>query len=282
VLPNLRSVVARSIHPDDLVSRLDALNQLLVRFLVEMGDDEVGQAMRTLFAIAKGSKGTNLMQRRAAAAAALGKDPDHFRKHLDRPMIDGFAVTIHRDLLRYKSRAKRAPESLEPTGDTPSLNETHFTHQEELVSRIWEKVYALRVEHIAVGRRELAANADEMAHEIEEHKQAAVVEERMLHALIEEYMGTYGERLIMHGEIEWDAEAILSLNARLNSSQPMNPSSERPARLTATATATTRPISATGRYSPPGAKVSSARSGETRRRWIGRGLVQRRTPDQNV
>ena len=77
VLPNLRSVVARSIHPDDLVSRLDALNQLLVRFLADLGDDETGHAMRVLFAIAKGSKGTNLMQRRAGAAAAIGKDPDH-------------------------------------------------------------------------------------------------------------------------------------------------------------------------------------------------------------
>lgn len=208
VLPNLRSVVARSVHPDDLVSRLDALNQLLVRFLVEMGDDETGHAMRVLFAIAKGSKGTNLMQRRAAAAAALGKDPDHFRKHLEGPMIDEFAVTIHRDLLRYKSRAKRAPASLEPTGDTPSLNEAHFTHQEELVSRIWEKVYALRAEHIAVGRRERAANADTMALETEEHRQMVATEEMALRALIDEYMATYGEGLIRHGDVEWSVQVI--------------------------------------------------------------------------
>lgn len=210
VLPNLRSVVARSVHPDDLVSRLDALNQLLVRFLVELGDDETGQAMRVLFAIAKGSKGTNLMQRRAGASAALGKDPDHFRKHLEGPMIYELAVTIHRDLLRYKSRAKRAPESLEPTGDTPSLNETHFTHQEELVSRIWEKVYALRAEYIAVGRRERAGNPGAMALEIEEHRQMAKVEESALRALIAEYIDIYGEGLIRHGDNEYALKSWIS------------------------------------------------------------------------
>jgi len=186
VLPSLRSVVARSVHPDDSVSRLDALNQLLIRFLVEEGDDERGEAMRVLFAVAKGSRGKNLMQRHADAAAVLGYDPDHFRKHVAPKLIGDLAVTIHRDLLRYKSRAKRAPESLEPTGDTPSLNETHFTHQEELVSRIWEKVYALRAEHIAVGRRERAANAVAMALEIAEHQEMVVREEIALRALIDE------------------------------------------------------------------------------------------------
>lgn len=74
---------------------------------------------------------------RSAASGLLGYDPDHFRKQIEPKLIAELAVTVHRDLLRYKSRAKRAPASLEPTGDTPSLNEAHFTHQEELVSRIW-------------------------------------------------------------------------------------------------------------------------------------------------
>lgn len=210
VLPNLRSVVARSVHPDDFVSRLDALNQLLVRFLVEVGDDEHGEAMRTLFALAKGSRGKNLMERRAAAAAILGYDPDHFRKHIEPKLLDELAVTIHRDLLRYKSRAKRAPESLEPTGDTPSLNETHFTHQEELVSRIWEKVYALRAEHIAVGRLQRAASAETMALEIAEHQEMAMREEGALRGLIDEYKTTYGEGLIRHGDVEWSIDRASS------------------------------------------------------------------------
>lgn len=210
ILPNLRSVVARSVHPDDLVSRLDALNQLLVRLLAEAGDDGRGEAMRTLFAVAKGSRDKNLMQRRAEAAVLLGYDPDHFRKHVEPKLIADLAVTVHRDLLRYKSRAKRAPESLEPTGDTPSLNETHFTHQEELVSRIWEKVYALRAEHIAVGRRERAANAETMALEVAEHQEMAVHEESALRALIDEYKATYGDGLVKHGEVEWALQLRLS------------------------------------------------------------------------
>jgi hypothetical protein len=210
ILPNLRSVVARSVHPDDLVSRLDALNQILVRFLAEEGNDERGEAIRFLFAVAKGARGKNLMQRRADAAAALGYDLDHFRKHVEPKLIGDLAVTVYRDLLRYKSRAKRAPASLEPTGDTPSLNETHFTHQEELVSRIWEKVYALRAEHIAVGRRERAANAGTMALEIAEHQEMAVREESALRALIDEYKTTYGEGLIRHGEVEWSEQSAVA------------------------------------------------------------------------
>ena len=211
ILPNLRSVVARSVHPDDLVSRLDALNQLLVRFLVELGENTEGEAGRILFAVAKGTKGTNLTQRRAAAAVALDYDVDHFRTHVQKRIVDELAVTIHWDLLRYKSRARRAPESLEPTGDTPSLNETHFTHQEELVSRIWEKVYALRAEHIAVGRRERASGAETMALEIEEHRQAALAEEGAVRALIQEYKDTYGEGLVRHGDNEYAVEGLQRL-----------------------------------------------------------------------
>ena len=203
ILPNLRSVVARSVHPTDAVSRLDALNQLLVRFLAEAGDNERGEATRIMFGVARGTRGVNLTARRARAASELGYDPDHFRKHIEPALLTELAMTIHRDLLRYKSRAKRAPESLEPTGDTPSLNETHFTHQEELVSRIWEKVYALRAEHIAVGRRERAANPETMALEIAEHQEMAAQEERALRALIDEYMATYGDGLILHGEVEF-------------------------------------------------------------------------------
>jgi len=211
ILPNLRSVVARSVHPTDVVSRLDALNQLLARFLADAGDDGRGEATRILFAVAGGTRGTNLMDRRARAASVLGYDPDHFRKNIEPKLLVELAVTIHRDLLRYKSRAKRAPESLEPTGDTPSLNETHFTHQEELVSRIWEKVYALRAEHIAVGRRERAANAETMALEIAEHQEGAIDEERALRVLIDEYMTTYGKGLIRHGEVEFSVEALTHL-----------------------------------------------------------------------
>jgi hypothetical protein len=216
VLPNLRSVVARSVHPDDLVSRLDALNQLLVRFLAEAGDDERGEAMRVLFGLAKGSGARNLTQRRASAAALLDYDPDHFRKHVEPALLLDLAVTIHRDLLRYKSRAKRAPGSLasyslEPTGDTPSLNETHFTHQEELVSRIWEKVYALRAEHIAVGRRERAAGAAALGLEIEEHRQAADRNRAYVDALVREFIDTYGEQFIQHGEVEYSIDAVRRL-----------------------------------------------------------------------
>lgn len=205
VLPNLRSVAARSVHPDDLVSRLDALNHLLMRILAVPVDEPRAEAARVLFGVARGTAGRNLTQRRAATAALLGYDPDHFRKHIEPKIVDELAVALHRDLLRYKTRAARAPESLEPTGSTPSLNETHFTHQEELVSRIWEKVYALRAELIGAGR-----HSGEEGYELraEEHRQSALRVSDELRKLLGEYRDAYGDALILHGDLEFAAEGL--------------------------------------------------------------------------
>lgn len=211
VLPNLRSVIARSVHPSDLISRLDALNQLLARLLADAGEEPQAEAARTIFRVARGTGSLNLTQRRAAAASLLGYDPDHFRKHIEPKLIADLAETIHRDLLRYKARVKRAPESLQPTGDSPRLDEAHFTHQEELISRIWRHVYALRAELIAVGRRERAPDAELRSLEIEEHRQAAATEERNLRRLVGEYAETYGEALIRHGDSEYAAEGLVRL-----------------------------------------------------------------------
>jgi hypothetical protein len=205
VLPNLRSVVARSVHPYDPLSRVDSLNQLLVRMLVELGQETWGEAGRILFAVAAGTRKTTLEHRRTACADLLSYDVDHFRKHIEPKLLEDVATLLYRDLLRYKRRIRRAPLSEEPTGDTPKLTEHDFTHEEELISRIWQHVYGLRAELIAIGRLEGQPGYES---QVEDHRNAATTTEKRLHELIAEFARTYGGALIRHGEVEYTADAI--------------------------------------------------------------------------
>jgi hypothetical protein len=211
VLPNLRSVVARSVHPYDPVSRVVSLNQLLIRFLVEMGVEEYGPPARVIFAIAQGSKDTTLDSRWEKGAEIVGYEKTHFRKQIAPKILEQVATLLYEDLLRYKRRVRRAVTAEEPTGDTPSITSDDFTHEEELVSRIWQHVYGWRAELIAAGRLEGQVGYESQA---EDHRQAALREERTLRELLAEYTATYGDRLIRHGDAEFNPQAVERLRHR--------------------------------------------------------------------
>ena len=205
LLPNLKSVFARAVHPDELLSRLDALNVLLPALIGNVQDETYREAARMLFGLAPGTRRTTLTARRRQAADLLGYSVDHFRARIEPEMVRAVAEEVLRDLLRYKGRVKRAVETLEPTGDTPTLMAEHLTAEEELVSRIWQHVYGLRAELIAHLR--LVDQAG-YAGQAEDHRQAALREHEELRRLIQEYMETYGKQLIAHGEAEFAVEAL--------------------------------------------------------------------------
>src|SRR5713226_7990018 len=69
VLPNLRNVVARATHPDDVFGRLDALNLTLERLLADLDDEHLGEPARVLFGSADGSRGATLTVRRRQCSA---------------------------------------------------------------------------------------------------------------------------------------------------------------------------------------------------------------------
>ena len=100
----------------------------------------------------------------------MGYDPDHLRKRIEPQLLELLAEALYDDLLRYKRRVRRAPTAEEPTGDTPMLTEEHLTHQEELISRIWQHVYGLRAELIASARLAAQPGYESQA---EDHRQAA-------------------------------------------------------------------------------------------------------------
>lgn len=200
VLPNLKSVFARAVHPSQPLSRLDALNALLPRLVDRFEDETYREATRILFGLAAGTRGTSLTARRRQAAAQLNYNVDHFRSRIEPELVRAAAEEVQRDLLRYGSRVKRAVESLEPTGDTPRLGPEHLTAEEELVSRIWQHVYGLRAELIAHLRLVQHPGHEGQA---EDHRQAALRQEAALRELVREYTETYGQALIPHGEAEY-------------------------------------------------------------------------------
>lgn len=205
VLPHLRSIIARSIHPYDASSRVATLNEQLVRFVADWGGDE-GEAMRVLLAVAAGAKGTTLTTRRERASSVVGYEVDHFRKRVEPRLIEELAQVIYADLLRYKRRVRRAPEGEEPTGDTPRpLTEDDMSHQEELVSRIWHHLYGVRAEVILYNR--LKNNQDYVS-EAEDARQASGRELLAMRKCIVEYAKTYGESFVMHGAAEYALEGL--------------------------------------------------------------------------
>lgn len=205
VLPQLRSVYARAVVPSELASRIAALNELLPRLIGSVADPEYREAVQIMFGLSPGTRGTTLTSRRRQAAKMLKYNVDHFRTRKEPELIEAVAVLLQADLLRYHSRVRRSMESLEPTGDTPRLDAESLTHEEEMVSRIWQHVYGLRAELIAFARLDDEEGFKEQA---EDHRQAALREEAALQSLIQEYSETYGKRLIKHGQAEFAAEAL--------------------------------------------------------------------------
>jgi hypothetical protein len=205
LLVNLRSVYARAVVPADAHSRLAALNELLPRLIATIGDPLYREALQILFALAPGSRGTNLTTRQRRAAELLDYSFDHFRDEIQAQLLNSLATLIQDDLLRYRRRVRRTAESLEPTGDTPRLGSEHLTHEEELVSRIWQHVYAVRAETIA----SLRLSAQEgYEGQVEDHRQALKRQQAELQRLLKEYVDTYGKSLIKHGEAEFGVEAL--------------------------------------------------------------------------
>ena len=215
----LRGVVARSIDPSDRLNRVKALDDLLARLLVHYPDDQLGPAARILFGLAPGTRGQNLTSRRLAAAAVIDREAEHFRKRIEPEIVTAVAWQLHRDSQNYIPRDRVAPPPLEASGDTPiirvgDVSSKEAAEHEELLSRLWAHIYALRAEILRVERlrywpfdptdaplseQKLVRATDRRAKEVENVK-----------LLVRAYIDRYGQR-IMHGDAEFNAESILRL-----------------------------------------------------------------------
>jgi hypothetical protein len=156
-LLGLRGVVARSIDQSDRLNRVKALDQLIRKLLVYYPDDDLGEAARILFGLAPGSRGNNLTTRRMKAAKEAGYEVDHFRKHIEKKILGSLAWLLHQDSQNYIPRSRAVPPPLEASGDTPIITQGDISSKDaaehqELLSRLWAHVYALRAEILRVER----------------------------------------------------------------------------------------------------------------------------------
>jgi hypothetical protein len=205
VLPNLRNVVARSIHPDDPISRIDSLNELLTRLLTGFDHDRYGQPARILFGAAPGTAGTNLTQRRRQAAQHLGYDLDHLRKRVEPEIIRAVADLLYRDMLRYKQRVTAVDNHT--AYRTWELTDEDSTAEEELTCIIWKYAYAVRAELIGARRQ---GNEPGYETRVAQHLDLAEKNAILLRRAITNYRQLFGS-VILHGGLEYRIEALENL-----------------------------------------------------------------------
>lgn len=215
----LRSVVARSIDRDDRLSRVKALDELVSRMLIHYPDDNLGESARMLFALAPGVRGKNLTARRQAAAEAAGYEAEHFRKRIEPEILKMLAWQLHRDSQNYIPRGRAVPPPLEASGDTPTLRlgdlaNKEAAEHEELLSRLWAHVYALRAEILRVERLKTWSHdptePQTSAAKLEEAMAARDYEVTAVKVIIQNYVDRYGQR-ISHGDAEFNVEGLLRL-----------------------------------------------------------------------
>lgn len=202
VLPNMRNVVARAIHPDDPISRIDSLNQIVSRLLTDNHDERHGEPARILFGIASGTAGTTLTARSDKAAAHLALDTDHFRKRVRPEVVRAVAELLYRDMLRYKKRVTGG----DAFADYPSwaLTEDDYTAEEELSAIIWKFVYGIRAELIGARRQEREPGYETR---VATHFDMAEKYAGALRKAIANYRALFGP-VIRHGGIEYHVQAL--------------------------------------------------------------------------
>jgi hypothetical protein len=202
VLPHLRNVVARSIHPGDAISRIDSLNTILSRLLTDFDHDRYSQPARILFGLTPGMAGTTLTIRRQHAARHLGYDLDHFRKRVEPQAVRALAELLYRDMLRYKKRVTGGDKfSAYPVW---ALTDEDITVEEELSSIVWHLVYGIRAELIGARRHE---NESGFETRVAEHYDRAAKLSVGLQRAIDNYRHLFGP-VIRHGGVEYRVEAI--------------------------------------------------------------------------
>ncbi len=218
-LLGLRGVYARSIDPKERTSRVKALDGLLRTQLIHYPDDHLGEAARLLFGLAPGARGRTLTERREQAASEARYDADHLRKHIEPKIVRQLAWQLHQDSQNYIPRNRDRPPMLEPSGDTPVITQGDVSSKEkseheELLSRLWAHVYALRAEILQVERlRHWPYDETEPGLSQEHLDKARAARERQVAYVkqhVKEYVDRYGD-VILHGEGEFNAEALLRL-----------------------------------------------------------------------
>jgi hypothetical protein len=217
-LLELAGVGARA-EDGDRDNRVAAFNSLLRQLARRMPDQSLSRAARALLGDDRAGAGRTLTERRAEAARLLGRDPDHFRKHIEPRILSELAAALADDSARMRA-TRAAPPGLVPVIRAPAglpqdLWAWEAVEHEEQISRLWAAVYALRAELLACER---LASFDPLGATMRDAADAALWRLGQMHAAVAAYRCAYGARLL-HGGIA--PEALISLAGW---SQPLDPS----------------------------------------------------------
>ncbi|HCT79552.1 MAG TPA: hypothetical protein DGG94_14205 [Micromonosporaceae bacterium] len=198
-LLELSGVAARA-TTRDRDSRVAAFNALLGQLIRRMTDPGQAAAAGRLFG-ERATAGHNLTERRAGAALSLGRDPDHFRKHIEPRILADLAAALAADSDRMITTRATPPQLipvLHPRAELPQdMWAWEAVEHEEHISRLWAAVYALRAELLACER---VASFDPLSVELRDAADAALWRLGQLHVAIRTYRRAYGNRLL-HGDI---------------------------------------------------------------------------------
>jgi hypothetical protein len=216
-LLGLRGVWARSVDPDDIISRVKALNGLLAALIPavpQYNGRDWALAASIMFKLAPATSMLNLSQRYHRAAQAIPYNEDHFRQQIVPKILRQLARMLYEDSLNYLSRSGSTPLQ-EISGDSPSITDEHLASRdramyEEMVSRLWEYVYGLRAELIAIERLKAWPDEEHGALKLEEARDSALWQISRLMHWISQYLDEYGDA-VAHGDAEYRAQALLRL-----------------------------------------------------------------------
>ncbi len=216
-LLSLPGVAARA-STGDRDSRVTAFNALLRQMFQHLADPGQSIAVAKLFGEDRATAGSTLTERRIAAAASIGRDPDHFRKHIEPRILAEVAAALAADSARMAATRAVPPPLIPVLKAPPGLPEDMWAWEavehEEYISRLWASVYALRAELLACAR---LASFDPLSADLRDAADVALWRLGQLQVVIRSYRRAYGNRLL-HGEI-----ALETLIGMAGWSPPLEP-----------------------------------------------------------
>jgi hypothetical protein len=198
-LLELPGVTARA-TTRDRGSRVVAFNALLRQLVQRMADPALSVAAGRLLG-ERATAGNTLTERRAGAALSMGRDPDHFRKHIEPRILADLAAALAADSDRMTTTWATPPLLIPvlhpPAGLPQDMWAWEAVEHEEHISRLWASVYALRAELLACER---LASFDPFGTDLRDAADTSLWRLGQLHVAIRTYRRAYGNRLL-HGDI---------------------------------------------------------------------------------
>lgn len=217
-LLRLRGVWARSSSPDNLISRVSGLNKLLrqeIERIPPSRGKDWSQGARIMYGLAIGTKKMVWSERRDTAARAVGYNEDHFRQEVVDRIVLQLARQLYQDHQRYYDQRDEHSPFQDAYDDSPGLTEQEVASREdallsELTSRIWEHVYGLRAELIAVVRLKAWPDGENGFEKLEEARGSVLWHTAKLVELVRRFVADYGEQ-ILRGQTAYSAESLVRL-----------------------------------------------------------------------